>query len=140
MLELLKIIHFLAFTVAIGAGLASLVSVVALAKLPSGTMPTLGKFRKILGMFSTIGLGFLWATGLAMIMGFHGPALFSNSAFVWKMAAVVVLTLISAAANFELMRSMMQSRPPNGQLLVRLTIGAQISAIAALILAVVAFT
>ena len=140
MLELLKIIHFLAFTIAIGAGMASLVSVLALSRLPPDTQPTVGKFRKKLGMISSIGLGFLWATGLAMIMFFHGPALFSNSAFLWKMAAVVILTLISAAANFEVMRSMMQSRPPNGQLLVRLTIGAQISGIAALILAVFAFT
>ncbi len=139
-LAFLKIIHFLSFSVAIGAGTASLISVRALASLPPDAMPTVGRFRKMLGMLSTMGLAFLWGTGLAMIMGFQGTAIFSDAAFQWKMAAVVVLTLISAAANFETMRAMMQGRPPNGALLVRYTIGAQIAGIAALVLAVISFS
>ncbi len=138
-LAVLKIIHFLSFTVAIGAGTASLISVRALASLPPDTMPTAGRFRKMLGMLSTIGLAFLWATGLAMIMGFRGTAVFSDAVFQWKMAAVVVLTLISAAANFETMRATMQRRPANGALLLRYTIGAQIAGVAALVLAVISF-
>ncbi len=139
-LEVLKIIHFLSFTVAIGAGIASLISVKALAGLPPDAMPTVGRFRKMLGMLSTMGLAFLWATGLAMIMGFHGTAILADAAFQWKMAAVVVLTLVAAAANFESMRAMMQGRPPNGGLLVRYTIAAQIAGITALVLAVISFS
>lgn len=140
MFELLKMIHFLSFSIAIGAGISSLVLAARLAGFPPQAMPQLGGFRLILGRLSTIGLLLLWLTGIAMIAATGGLKVFDNQVFLWKLGAVSVLTLFSITANVMVAKAKKAAKPPDARLMKRLGYWSQAMAILALTLAVVAFS
>ena len=139
MVELLKIIHFLSFSVAIGAGVANLTLGARLASFPPEVMPTLGGFRLFLGKLSTIGLILLWVTGLLMIAATNGAVTLDSVAFLLKLAAVMVLTGFSVLANLTVAQAKKAGTPPDATRMKNLAVGSQAMAVLAVILAVVAF-
>lgn len=139
MLELLKAIHFLSFSVAIGAGISNLALGARLSAFPPQAMPPLGGFRLLLGKLSTIGLILLWLTGIWMVAVTAGMGIPENQIFLWKLAAVIVLTVFSIAANLTVAKARKTGMPPDAQRMKRLGFGSQAMAILALILAVIAF-
>jgi uncharacterized membrane protein len=139
MIELLKIIHFLSFSVAIGAGVANLTLGARLANFPSEAMPSLGGFRLLLGKLSTIGLVLLWITGIFMIAATNGTSVFESSTFLLKMAAVIVLTIFSILANLTVSQAKKAGTPPDANRMKQLGVGSQAMAVFAIILAVFAF-
>jgi hypothetical protein len=139
MLELLKIIHFLSFSVAIGAGVSNLTLGARLANFPPDAMPTLGGFRLFLGRLSTIGLVLLWLTGLSMIAATSGTSSLNSPAFLLKLTAVIVLTVFSIMANMTVAQATKAGTPPDAIRMKRLGLGSQAMAVLALIFAVAAF-
>ena len=139
MLDMLKAIHFLCFSVDVGAGVSNLGLGARLATCPPQAMPPLGGFRLLLGKPSTIGLILLWLTGLWMVFATTGLGVLDNPAFLWKLAAVAVLTVFSIAANLTIAKAKKSGMPPDANRMKRLGFGSQAMAILALILAVVAF-
>ena len=111
MAELLKIIHFLSFSAAIGAGIASIMAGRRLVPLPADAMPKAVAYRLALGKVSTIGLALLWLTGIWLI-ALAGTAVFSNPLFLLKLAAVVLLTAISVMANLTIINAKKAGFPP----------------------------
>ena len=139
MFELLKIVHFLSFSVAIGAGVSNLALGARLATFPSEAMPTLGAFRLLLGKLSTVGLALLWITGLLMTAGSWGAGIYGTPAFLGKLAAVLVLTGFSIMANLTVAQAKRAGAAPDPLRMKRLAQGALTMAVLAVILAVVAF-
>lgn len=139
MVELLKIIHFLSFSVAIGAGVANLTLGARLASFPSEAMPPLGGFRLFLGKLSTIGLVLLWITGILMVAATNGTSTFESPTFLLKIAAVIVLTIFSIMANLTVSQAKKAGTPPDASRMKQLGIGSQAMAVLAIILAVFAF-
>ena len=137
--ELLKIIHFLSFSVAIGAGVANLTLGARLASFPSEAMPPLGGFRLFLGKLSTIGLVLLWITGILMVAATNGTSAFESPTFLLKIAAVIVLTIFSIMANLTVSQAKKAGTPPDASRMKQLGIGSQAMAVLAIILAVFAF-
>ena len=101
--ELLKIIHFLSFSAAIGAGLANIMVGYRLMSLPSEAMPKVRAFRLRLGLITTIGLALLWLTGLWLI-AIAGASVLTNGLFVLKLLMVIALTATPVMANLTVMR------------------------------------
>lgn len=139
MIELLKIIHYLSFAVAIGAGVSNQIVGLRLKGLPPEAMPNIGAIRLALGKVTTHGLILLWITGLAMVFLTSGAAIQQNPAFIWKMAAVLVLTAVSIMANVAVTRARANKVPPDPQLMRKLGLSGLALATVTLILAVLAF-
>ena len=140
MLELLKIIHFLSFSVAIGAGVANQITGLKLAGVAPEAMPKVGALRLSLGKVTTHGLILLWLTGTALIALTHGAAVFQNLAFLAKFAVVLILTIISVMANLTIAQARNTGTPPDAVRMKKLGIAGLSMAILALILAVIAFS
>ncbi len=136
--ELLKIIHFLSFSAAIGASLANLLAGYRLLPLPPEAMPRAGAYRVSLGMVTTIGLGLLWLTGL-WLLALAGSALLSNGIFLLKLLVVIGLTAISVMANLTIIRARRAGMPPDAARMKLLGQSGLAVAVLALILAVLAF-
>ena len=139
MQELLKIIHFLSFSVAIGAGAANIVAGRQLLSMPAEVMPKIGAYRMTLGKITTIGLGLLWITGIWLVF-LLGGSVFSNGWFLLKLAVVVLLTVISVKANFTIINARKAGTPPDAERMKMLGQAGLAVAVLALILAVLAFS
>ena len=138
MLELLKIIHFLSFSAAIGVGLANIMAGRRLLPLPVEAMPKAGAYRMALGKVTTVCLALLWLSGIGLI-AMVGTEVFSNGLFLLKLAVVVVLTVISTIANLTIINARKAGAPPDAARMKRLGHAGPGVAILALILAVLAF-
>lgn len=138
MLELVKIIHFLSFSAAIGAGLANVMAGYRLMSLPPEAMPRIGAFRLRLGLIATIGLGLLWLTGLWLI-ALEGSSVLSNGLFLLKLLVVIALTAVSVLANMTILKARRAGTPPDAARMKLLGHAGPALAVLALILAVLAF-
>jgi len=139
MLELLKIIHFLSFSVAIGAGVANIMAGRRLVPLPPEAMPKAGAYRLALGKVTTIGLALLWLTGIGLIL-MTSTSLFSNGLFLLKLLVVLALTAVSVLANLTIINARKAGASPDAQRMKLLGHVGPALAVLALILAVLAFT
>ncbi|MGB5558531.1 MAG: hypothetical protein WBN04_11025 [Paracoccaceae bacterium] len=139
MLELLKIIHFLSFSAAIGAGIANIMAGRRLLPLPAEAMPKAVAYRLALGKVTTIGLAFLWLTGIWLI-ALAGAPVFANGWFLLKLIAVIGLSAISIMANLTIINARKARTPPDAQRMKLLGHAGPAVAVLALILAVLAFS
>jgi hypothetical protein len=139
MLELLKIIHFLSFSVAIGAGLANMIVGMRMADMPPAVLPQIGALRLSFGKTSTIGLGLLWLTGITMVLTAPVDPL-GDTMFRLKLVAVVLLTLASVLANMTVVKARAVGAPPDAKRMKTLGQASLAMAVLALILAILAFT
>jgi hypothetical protein len=140
MLELLKFIHFFGLIIGIGGGIANAMAAKRLASVPSEARPMVGMFRESLGKLSTAGLILLWLSGLAMVAIYRGSGIFSDPAFSLKMAAVIVLTGFSVAANVTVAQAKKAGGPPDMQRMKIVSMGALTFGLLALLLAVIQFS
>jgi hypothetical protein len=142
MIEALRILHFLALAAGIGGGLASMLAARQGADPASGpeARAALGRLRLRLSRVTAGAVALLWLSGIALVhAGWTGwgalPGLF------WaKLAFVAALTAITLRAQQLVLRAGRSGTPPPAPAMARLGQGAMGSALAALVLAVVAFT
>lgn len=139
MYEFLKIIHFLSFSVAIGAGVANQLVGLRMASIPPAAMPQIGAIRLSFGAASTIGLVLLWFTGLLLISTSVGTGVFANPMFHVKMTAVLVLTILSVIANVTVSRAKAAGTPPDAKRMKFLGQASLAVAVLTVILAVLTF-
>ena len=139
MLEILKLLHFIGIILGIGGGLANAISAVRLAGLPPETGPIVGGFRQTLGKMSTIGLVILWLSGIALIINQKDAGLLSDTLFLLKLGAVIVLSGFSIAANITVISAKKAGGPPDAKRMENLGKGALLSGTVALVLAVLVF-
>ncbi len=140
MLELLKIIHFIGIIMGIGAGMANMLAGRGLAGVPRDAMPIVGRFRQGLGKMSTLGLILLWISGIILVKTQGGADIIAVPAFKLKLAAVVVLTGFSIAANYTVFQAKRAGSPPDAERMKKISLGAMIFGLLALAMAVFAFT
>ncbi|MGR3661040.1 MAG: hypothetical protein ACU0CA_07615 [Paracoccaceae bacterium] len=139
MLELLKSIHFLSFAVAIGTNVANIIIGTRMAQIPPAAMPQIGAIRLTYGKAATISLILLWLTGIAMVATAAVDPLGDNM-FRLKLVAVLVLTAISVMANITVAKARKAGTPPDANRMKMLGQAGLAMAVAALILAIFAFT
>ena len=136
--EFLKIIHYLSFSAAIGAGLANILAAYRLLPLPAEAMPKAAAYRLLLLRITTTGLLLLWLSGIAMILSAKAEVL-GNPLFLLKLLVVLVLTGVVALANTAILKARRTGTPPDPERMKRLGLTGPALATLALILAVLAF-
>lgn len=140
MFVLLKIIHFLSFSVAVGGGVASMVIGIRAAKLEMVQAIPLRQAQGIIGKFSTLGLILLWLSGLWMYSMAYGGDVSMGQSFWIKMAAVVLLTVVSGFLNYKVITATRAGVPPDVALVKKAGMAMGLLAVIAIIAAIYAFT
>ena len=140
MLAALKLVHFIGVILGFVGGIGNAMADKRLSSVPPEAMPIVGAFREALAKLSSIGLLLLWLSGIAIIWGWHGWAVFESPLFSLKIAAVVVLTGFSLAANLTVLRARRAGTEPDPDRMRRIGMGAMSAGTVALILAVIRFS
>lgn len=140
MLETLKIIHFLGLIMGIGGGMANALAASGLAAVPAGAHQIVGQFRASLGKMSTIGLIILWLSGIWMLLIAGADTLLDDRNFQLKLAAVIILTGFSIAANITVMQAKKAGGPPDAARMKLIGSGAMLFGLLALLMAVITFS
>ncbi len=140
MLTLLKIVHFAGLIMGFAGGIANAMAGKRLQGMPPEAMPRVQAFQEALGKLSAIGLLLLWLSGIAIIWGWRGLAVFDDWVFNLKIAAVVVLTGFSLTASVTTARAKKAGTPPDPDRMRKIGMGAMSFGTLALILAVINFT
>lgn len=138
--ESLKVLHFAAFSVGIGGGLAGLMAGLRARAADPGARPALGALQRFLGRASAVSVLILWASGIALVYQLPGGWSALPPLFWAKFAAVVALTGVAASTQWLVYRGMRGGRAPGPATMLRLGVAANVLAPAALVLAVLAFT
>lgn len=114
MYQLLLILHFIALAMAMGGGLANIVSKRQMPNANPVTYPGFALAAGAVGKMATLGLLILWITGLWMgLIRFEGFAAFP--AMLWvKLLAVTILTGFSASLNIMIIKARKSGTPPDG--------------------------
>jgi hypothetical protein len=134
MIVALKTIHLLALAVALGGGVARLMLMAAARRSDTGAGP-FALPQRWLAHLTTGGVAVLWLTGLAL-WGIVYRFADLGPAFVMKLAAATLLLIL---ASYGWGR-MMTGRPPAPPLAFSLVRGSVLTGVAAVLLAVSAFT
>jgi hypothetical protein len=103
MLELLKIIHFLALAVGVGIGAANMVLGLRAAKAEG---PAIGALRQAQGALGRVAFGaivLLWASGIWLWAGYNNAT--TDPLFLAKIGFVVILTGLSIDLNLRGLRA-----------------------------------
>lgn len=140
MIVLIKVIHFFALALGVGGGVTNMVLGLRAAKAELPAKIVLGTAQGAVGKVATFGLILLWFTGVFLLMNMNDPGLSSQLSFQIKMAAVISLTLISLYANITALRAAEAGNAPDAVKMKRAGIGMLVSALVAMIAAVVTFT
>ena len=135
----IRILHYLAFSIGLGGGLANMLAGRLAAAAPEAARPVLGRLSAQIGRASALSLVVLWLTGVAMFVNTGWTLAAMSGAFWAKMAAVLVLTGCAAAMQTLGFRAARANRPPPAQSMARLGLLANLAALTALALAVLAF-
>ena len=138
MKTILLIAHLIAIATGTGMSIANYINIRIAAGEKGERREALGFLRRVLGRIADIVILAIWITGIGLFFSLP-PADEPNSWFVVKLAFVVLLTLCHGLARMtagRMMRTGDQSLYPRMELLVS---GVWMSALAAIILAVLAF-
>lgn len=92
---LFKILHYLAFSVAIGGGVASMILGIRASK-NADAAPHLRGAQRAIGTGAILAIGLLWMTGLAMWIGPYSASMALGGSFHVKLTAATLLTVLSA--------------------------------------------
>jgi len=139
MLIILKIIHFLAFSLAVGASLANVVAGKRLAALMPEAAATVMPLRAKRGQIATVGWILLWITGLWLAWAKYDSSLWSYCWFLVKMALLLSLTACSAMLNLATIKANRGGPPPNPKRMMQLGIAGHAFALSIVIVAVITF-
>jgi uncharacterized membrane protein len=94
---LFKILHYLAFSVAIGGGVANMILGIRASK-NAESAPHLRGAQRAIGTGALLAIALLWATGLSMWVGTYGVDAKLGGSFHIKLTAATLLTLLSGYA------------------------------------------
>ncbi len=140
MLVVLKFLHFISFSVAIGGGIANMIVGIRASRLEPQAAVPLRLAQGAIGKASTLSLIVLWITGLWMWATVYAGQAALGTAFHVKMAAVLVLTAISINLNVSVMRALKANKPPSVQLVKISGMGMAAMALVAVFAALMEFT
>jgi hypothetical protein len=90
----LVIVHFVGLAMGLGSGFAQMVMAGLMAKAAPPEKAVLGRFPPAMGKIGVIGLSLLWLTGLSIVWTRYGTFSILPRTFIYKLVAVVLLTLI----------------------------------------------
>lgn len=93
----LVIVHFVGLAMGLGSGFAQMVMAGLMAKASPQDKAVLARFPPAMGKIGVIGLGLLWITGLSIIKTRYGTFSILPQTFIYKLTAVVLLTLAVGA-------------------------------------------
>lgn len=139
MIALLKIVHFLAFAIGLGGGVANALIGMQLHAAAPAARAGLGAAQKRIGQIGMVALILVWASGVALVWAAFGGTAGLGAAFWLKMAAVLALTLAVAGLTVQGARAERQGTQPDAAAMARLEAVATGAAVLAIALAVVAF-
>lgn len=134
----LKIIHLLGLAAGLGFGLANVVAMQRMASTPEAARPALAALIKLNGRIAFGGIVLLWLTGLWLYLTKYAGAPL-GAAFHAKLTVVVVLTALAAYAQWLLLRAERTGTPPPANIMRLISRTVPALAIAAVVLAVIAF-
>lgn len=119
----LVIVHFVGLAMGLGSGFAQMVMAGLIAKASPQEKAVLGRFPPAMGKIGVIGLALLWITGIGIVQTRYGTFSILPRTFVYKLTAVVLLTL--AVIAIQVLQRRMQkgdaSATAKMQMLGRLT-------------------
>ena len=92
----LVIVHFIGLALGFSSGFGNMVLAGLIAKAAPQDKAVLATVPPALGRLGVIGLILLWASGIAIVMTRYGGLAILPRPFVYKLAAVVALTLTVA--------------------------------------------
>lgn len=104
----LVIVHFVGLAMGLGSGFAQMVMAGLIAKATPQDKAVLGRFPPAMGKIGVIGLALLWITGIGIVQTRYGTFSILPRTFVYKLTAVVLLTLAVLAIQ------VLQRRMQNG--------------------------
>ncbi|WP_417669271.1 hypothetical protein [Roseibium sp.] len=140
MIEILTVLHVLAFTAGVGGGLANLVVMRAAASAEPSAAQVLRGISPRIGTLSVHALILLWITGpLLLWLSYDGGAGL-GPLFSAKIASAVLLTLVVAAMRLTIRRLMAGKPAPLAPYMPRLGPLASALGILTIVLAVLAFS
>jgi uncharacterized membrane protein len=136
----LIVIHFIAFCIGIGGGITNMVIGKQIGQAGEALQRNLGEVADIIGRLIAIAVILLWVTGISLIYlswgGWSGlPGLF------WaKVAAVLVLSVCLLVIKRTVAQANRSGTAPEEAKITPLSLIANLSGLAALVLALVSFS
>jgi uncharacterized membrane protein len=140
MVATLKILHFLAFSIGIGGGLANMLAGMIGKRADVAAKPALGKLQARIGLASALALVVLWITGIWLVVARYPQIGALPLSFWLKMAAVVALTATAAKLQLNALAAGQSGTPPPAAQQKWLGMLATLFAVVAVIFAALAFT
>src|SRR5687767_5221851 len=92
----LVVVHFLGLAMGLGSGFAQMIMAGLMAKASVQDKAVLARFPPAMGRVGVIGLVLLWVSGLSIIQTRYGSFSILPRTFIYKLTAVVLLTLAVA--------------------------------------------
>jgi len=89
----LVIVHFIGLALGFSSGFGNMVLAGLIAKAPANEKAILARVPPALGRLGVIGLVLLWASGVMIVMTRYGGFAILPRPFIYKLIAVVLLTL-----------------------------------------------
>jgi hypothetical protein len=90
--QILLILHFFGLAAGLSASIGNII-VMRLIRAAPADAPVLAKVPPALAPVAHVGLGLLWLTGLIMVWTVYGGPQNLPTAFWWKLACVIVVTI-----------------------------------------------
>ena len=135
----LTFLHYLAFSLGIGGGVAGLLAGRMAARAAPETRPALGRLQRRVGQVSALSVLVLWVTGIWLVQERYGGFASLSWLFWAKIAAVVALTVCAAWLQSLSFVAWRRGAPPPATRMALLSRLANLFALVALALAVMAF-
>ena len=139
MIAVVKIIHFLSFSVGIGGGVASALIGMRMRAAGADVLPTLQSLQKNLGRLSFAAIILLWITGTYMVFAIFGGFENLPSSFWIKILFVAILTAAALGLQVTAFRAAKSGAMPTPSVMATLGMTVNLAALLALIFAVYTF-
>jgi hypothetical protein len=97
--QFLVIVHLVGMALGFSSGFGNVVVAGLIARAAPQEKAVLGRVPPALGRLGVVGLTLLWLSGIAIVMTRYGGFSILPRTFVYKLAAVVLLTLTVAYIN-----------------------------------------
>jgi hypothetical protein len=91
--HILVIVHFIGLALGFASGFGNMVLAGVIAKAAPQEKPILRRVAPALGRLGVIGIILLWASGIAIVMTRYGGFAILPRPFIYKLTAVVLLTI-----------------------------------------------
>ena len=112
MIATLKILHYLAFSVGIGGGIANVLAGRIAGQAGPAVAAPIGRLQARIGLASALALVVLWVTGLWLTVALYPAVGALPTAFWVKIVAVLALTATAAILQRNAFAARRTGRPP----------------------------